>query len=659
MKSIYISRVQIKNFRNFKNIDVNLAHKQVLIGENGVGKTNFLRAIQLILDPTLSDTDRNLSLSDFHDGIDEPMKNGETIEILIEVKGYEQNNQLVAKFQDAVVSDAPPTLRFIYKYEPIKDDEERIVNYEYRIYLGDSTSSFFNSSHRSYLNIHVIKALRDVEREMKSLKKSPVFKLVDQYDIRDEELEGIAEELQDAADSIMELDELIEIKHLIESKFKKLSGVQSEKTIELSTFDIDPERLLHTLQVLLGEKKRPVSEISLGLCNILYITLMLLLIRDRTVPTIIKEDRYTDLATKDSTRLLKLFYKKNSKNNFILNLELISHEKYPALYAFMNKNYFPSQAFTILAVEEPEAHLHPVLQRLIYREVLQKSETSVIFTTHSAHLTSVAPIDSIVHLRQDENIESTVTSTASIDIEAGDLLDLERYFDARRGEIYFGRGVILVEGIAEEYLIPKASELLGFSLDANRIIVCNINSTNFKPYVQLLHKLQIPWCLITDGDYYEIEDGKRVFHKLETSNPEFNYAGQAIIQKMLIGLKMIDAKDLPNDFVEKEEMFEALGCFMGEYTLEVDIMAEGGDVGNNIIKEVFSELKPGGPRQQKNFDTVIDEAEYWEALNKIEMPEIGKGRFAQRLASKLVVDQIPSYIEDAIKYIIDKTKENE
>lgn len=48
MKSLYISRVKIKNYRNFKNVDVNLGHKQVIIGENNVGKTNFLRALQLI-----------------------------------------------------------------------------------------------------------------------------------------------------------------------------------------------------------------------------------------------------------------------------------------------------------------------------------------------------------------------------------------------------------------------------------------------------------------------------------------------------------------------------------------------------------------------------------------------------------------------------------
>ncbi len=81
----YISKVQIKNFRNFLDVDVNLSHKQVIIGENNIGKTNFLRAIQLILDKDFSGNDRQLSESDFHDSINEPMINGVEIEVLLKL----------------------------------------------------------------------------------------------------------------------------------------------------------------------------------------------------------------------------------------------------------------------------------------------------------------------------------------------------------------------------------------------------------------------------------------------------------------------------------------------------------------------------------------------------------------------------------------------
>ena len=66
-KFIYFQSKDKKIIEILKNVDVQLGHKQIIIGENNVGKTNFLRALQLILDPTLSDEDRMLQESDFND----------------------------------------------------------------------------------------------------------------------------------------------------------------------------------------------------------------------------------------------------------------------------------------------------------------------------------------------------------------------------------------------------------------------------------------------------------------------------------------------------------------------------------------------------------------------------------------------------------------
>jgi putative ATP-dependent endonuclease of OLD family len=660
METPYISRVQIKNYRNFKNVDVDLSHKQVVLGENNCGKTNFLRAIQLILDSSFSDNDRVLLESDFHDSIDAPMKNGEEIEISIEIRGYEKNNQLVAKFQDAVINDNPPTLKFTYRFFPERDENGLISHYEYEIFMGISSDNIFNPTHRTYINIKVIKALRDVEREMKSLKKSPVYQLVEQFNIPSERLEDIAKELQIASDSIMKLDEIKELKKIVEKKFVSLSGSQPDSDIDLSTFDIDPNRLLYTLQILLGDRRRPVSEISLGLCNILYISLMLLLIRDKTVPQIIKEDVWDIMLDKDP-ELLKLYYDKSELNNYILKDGLNAIE-YEELYSFMSKNNFQRQTFTILAVEEPEAHLHPVLQRLIYREVLHKSDTSVIFTTHSTHLTSVAPIETIVHVKSDLERVSNVLSAANINLENNNRFDIERYLDARRGEIYFGAGIIFVEGISEEYLIPKFAEVLGYSLDSLRIVICNINSTNFSPYVSLVNKLGIPWCIVTDGDYYvTTEKGRKIFHIINYDGDDLrshDYLGNKIVNKLLVRQKVLAEEDIPEDEHEQDQLFSKYGCFVGHYTFEVDIMETQGEDGKAIFKKVFSEVRPGGPKQQANFDKVIDADEYYKTLEKIEAPGIGKGRFAQRLASQSIAEQIPEYVKNAILYIISKVKQD-
>lgn len=65
---MHLSRVCIRNFRNFADIDVSLSEHVILLGENRVGKSNFIHAIRLVLDASLPDSARQLKLSDIWDG---------------------------------------------------------------------------------------------------------------------------------------------------------------------------------------------------------------------------------------------------------------------------------------------------------------------------------------------------------------------------------------------------------------------------------------------------------------------------------------------------------------------------------------------------------------------------------------------------------------
>lgn len=192
IKSPYISRVRIRNFRNFKDIDIKLSHKQVIIGENNVGKTNLLRAIQLILDPKLTDEDRYLNDTDFFDDIIDPMENGEIIEIIIEVKGYEHNKTVLSMLSDATISDTPPTLRLTYQYYPSPDTND----YTYTIFQGCHREEQFTHNHRRFLNIKLINAIRDVEKDMRNSRRSPINNLLKEYDFDKDELECMGEQLK-------------------------------------------------------------------------------------------------------------------------------------------------------------------------------------------------------------------------------------------------------------------------------------------------------------------------------------------------------------------------------------------------------------------------------------------------------------------------------
>lgn len=90
---MFISKVKIKNFRNFKDVEVDLGEHMVIVGENKIGKSNFLHALRLVLDPSLPESSRMLQTSDFWDELPRPIKS-EEIRIDIELKDFEDDTKL-------------------------------------------------------------------------------------------------------------------------------------------------------------------------------------------------------------------------------------------------------------------------------------------------------------------------------------------------------------------------------------------------------------------------------------------------------------------------------------------------------------------------------------------------------------------------------------
>lgn len=659
MKSLFISRVKIKNYRNFKDVDVRLGHKQIIIGENNVGKTNFLKALQLILDPTLSDEDRMLEESDFNDTLVNPMENKEEIVIEVYIENYSNNKTILTVFQDATVKNekGKEVLKLTYRFFPYIDDAGNI-EYQYNIFKGNDETKKFGSYERKYLNLKVIKALRDVESEIRNSRTSPIQRMLKDYAIDKKDLERIAEEYRKNGEEILNLDELVDLTNNINKRFGAILG-NDDFDVSLQAMEISPGRVLSSLKLLMAQ--RNTSDISLGLNNILYISMILQMLQDKTVPSLIKEDKYNELIVLAGGEIVKDTYEQSQNRNYFLK-ERISDVQHKKLYSFMSKNMPISNAVTILAIEEPEAHLHPVNQRLIYKDVIQNSNNSVLLTTHSTHITAIAPINSIVHLHNDGTKGTEIHATAAMPMDEGEFLDVERYLDVKRGEIYLGKAVLLVEGIAEEYLVPRFAELLGKPLDEKGIIVCNINCTNFTPYVKLLHSLAIPYAVITDGDFYVINDkDEREYHKMDTEETaDRGWLGMEIIESMVSQLNLNGENEIPKDIDKLDELFKELGLFVGYYTFEVDMMEKAAEKkaskeeNLNIICDLFTDLTTGGIVQKRNFKTEIMSGEYWKCLRKIEGNGIGKGRFSQKFAHVCKKEHIPTYIKEAIEYIYEK-----
>jgi putative ATP-dependent endonuclease of OLD family len=335
-------------------------------------------------------------------------------------------------------------------------------------------------------------------------------------------------------------------------------------------------------------------------------------------------------------------------------------------------------------IEELEAHLHPQAQMRVieylqeaaegkvtiekkgHEESEPKKDTSkepangqennpnefqTILTTHSPNLGSKVRLKNVIICHGTHVFPMGSEHTK---LEGPDYAFLERFLDVTKANLFFAKGVILVEGPSEELILPALAKKAGHDLTKAGVSIVNVGNTAFLRYAKVFQRknglpMGIPVAVVTDldikPDEYKAVDAdakteKDFDVKLATNAKAEKYDGQKV--KAFVSPHWTLEYCIARSETLCPLLYQAIKDAIDEMRKDGKSIAAITDT-----YEVFSEN-----REQK--DIALDLCQ-----NLIVRKEISKPIVAQhftRLLEGADIERTDLMHEDSTKYLIDAIK---
>ncbi|OQX98212.1 MAG: hypothetical protein B6I24_05940 [Bacteroidetes bacterium 4572_128] len=298
------------------------------------------------------------------------------------------------------------------------------------------------------------------------------------------------------------------------------------------------------------------------------------------------------------------------------------------------------EAFPIIAIEEPEAHIHPQAQRELFGEIKELKGQKII-STHSIFIVEQTDIYDIVLLKNNQGISTAhqipkfkkqlKPNLPAIAYEKNKTLNkkeesmIKRYVKYKQAEIFFSNLFILCEGDSEklflEQIIPyyknKTIGQLGIS-------VINCDGKNYTTFLKVAKLLEMNWIIFSDAE----EDTKK---EVKKQSKNVGFKEQKINENIIFLPKNADFEKLYIDFYGEN--------IIKEFITEI------------FDKDIFQNFKNDAKEglEKRNESKNYSEKEL---LNKF-IDSKGKPHMAEKLANYIIKKKLE--IPKVIKELIDKS----
>lgn len=467
---MYIAKLSLWNFRKFGipeyTIDINSPHLEVefkpimnvLIGENDSGKTAIIDAIKYVL-KTHAYEKIWITDNDFYEGASE-------FRIEIIIKGFtdlEASHFTEWLSWENVTSNGEmtnlPLLRLIFKAHRRENGI-----WPSPISAGSTIDgSMLDPDAREYLKVTYLKPLRDAEDEMTAKKASRLSQILSGHDLfrKDQATPHRFEEIVKTANND------------IENWFIDTAPNTNGKT--------NKEQIKDIVDGFLKSFISPSSEANLSLAN-------------------------PDLKNILEKLSLQIISQTNpglgSENRLYMAAELLHLSKDNTL------------GMRSCLIEELEAHLHPQAQMKVIEALEKEENVQFIITTHSPNLASKINIsqDKTTNVILCKNSKAYSLYPGKTQLQKKDYWHLQHFLDVTKSNMFFAKGVMMVEGWAEAILIPAIARAMEKDLTLSEVSIVNIGSTAYLHFANIYmptdRVMDMPVAIITDLDIRPDENGK-------------------------------------------------------------------------------------------------------------------------------------------------------